>query len=374
MGKYINMTAEAAAGQIPANGGTVASVEYFARPAIPFRQKQAEIRRPTIVPEHSDIVRPAYTPDEFEGLNILITGLSHFDGFAYPMARRFVELGASSVVFVHRENSTEVNKLTAELAAQAQIAGKGTLVWPIQADISIPSDARSVVPEMLEETGTIDIYIDNAMTIAMGTLAKQSGRNLSERKRAKNNALVLNDLMTNVVGGQLILGDVAAAMQEQGTGGRVVSVISPGADGVGKQSRYAGAKAFKFAAMRCGAIEAAEDNFKGKKPETMFVSVAPGFAVTRLTDEAVPEKSRRGLLNIIGQERILTSDEVADYIIYASSRHLPEEFNGQVITAMKPMLDEAPVVEVQEAEVVDQAAEEPPAQDLTSGAVQALHI
>lgn len=351
-------------GEIPTPDAAVeAQQSYFPTPQIRFRDKIGGIRRSAIVPEHTDIVRPAYAPDEFAGRNVLITGLSHLDGFAYASAVQFVDLDAGSLAFVYRTPSDEVDTITQNLQELAK--GRDTLILPIQADISKPDSAKSILPRMLDQTGTVHVYIDNAGRIAMGTLAEQAVMPTDE---------VLLDLMTNVVGPHLILGDVAKTLQEQGDGGRVVSIISPAADGVGRQTRYAGPKAFKFAAMRGGAMEATEDNMRGKKPEILYVSIAPGFAVTHMTDEPVPEQARRGLLNILGQERILTSAEIADYIVYASSRHLPEDKNGQVITAMRPMLDEAPVVEVQEAEVVDQPAEEPFTQNLASGGERALDI
>lgn len=175
-----------------------------------------------------------------------------------------------------------------------------------------------MVQRVVQETEKLDVYVDNAGRIAMGALVDQTADE------------VVADSMTNVVGFQIILGEAVKTMRETG-GGRVVSLLSIAADGVPHQSRYAGAKAYKFGVLRSAAIESLLS-----RDGITYSAVAPGLSPTAMT-EVVEERARPGLLKMIGQERELTPAEVSDYIIFAASSHLPEDLNGQVIPVFKPM-------------------------------------
>lgn len=281
-----------------------------------LRERLGAIHLRAIIPEDLGLTEPVYSPTEFAGKTILITGVSHFGGFGYETARKLVEMGAGAVAFNYRRETDEVQAVIADLNERAQQTG--TRIVPIQADISKPDEAVDLVGKVAAETGRLDIYIDNAGKIAIGMLVEQTPEQ------------VVENTMTNIVGPQIILGEAVKQMKAGG-GGRVVGIISVAADGVPNQSQYAGAKAYKFAAARSGAME-----FLLTRTDITFVSIAPSLSPTTMTS-VIDEAARPALMRMIGQEHEISPSAVADYIIFAASSHLPDELNGQVIPVYRPM-------------------------------------
>lgn len=282
------------------------------------RERLALVRTSAVVPSDLlDISLPTYDPDEFTRKTILVTGVSHFGGFGYETARQLTAFGAKAVAFNYRERTEEVDRVVADLEERASISG--TKIIALQADISRRPQAASLVRKVVRQAGSLDVYIDNASRIAMGLLVEQTPQQ------------TYVDLMTNVVGPQIILGEAVKQMYSQDSGGRVVSVLSLGADGSPGQSRYAGSKAYKFAASRSGAMEAIM-----QRKDVTFVSVAPGLSPTVMTS-VLEAKARPSLLRMIGQEEEVPPDAVAEYIVYAASSLVPDRLNGQVIPVFKPM-------------------------------------
>lgn len=286
------------------------------RTRLGLKERLQMIRKSAIIPEDLGITKPEYNPQEFSDKSVLITGVSHFGGFGYETAKKLTEMGAKAVAFNYRTETDEVHSVISDL--QERAAQTGTHIIPLQADISQMDEAASLVEKVIKQTGKLDVYIDNAGRIAMGMLTDQTPEQVYE------------DTMTNVVGPQIILGEAAKQMKAQG-GGRVVSILSVGADGVPGQTRYAGAKAFKFGASRSGAMEALLT-----RSGVTFVSVAPGLSPTPMT-EVVEGKGRSTLMNMVGQQEEISPAEVAEYIVFASSSLVPDELNGQVIPVTKPM-------------------------------------
>lgn len=281
-----------------------------------LRERMEMIRKPAIIPQDLELTKPDYDPAEFAGQTVLITGVSHFGGFGYETARKLVEMGVGAVVFNYRRATDEVGAVIVDLNERARLTG--TRIIPIQADISNMDEAASLVSKVVSHTGRLDVYIDNAGRIAMGMLADQTPEQVVENS------------MTNIVGPQIILGEAVKQMKAGG-GGRVVSILSIAADGVPGQSQYAGAKAFKFAASRSGALESLLT-----RSRITFVSVAPSLSPTTMTS-VVDQASRPILMKMIGQEQEISPSDVADYIIFAASSHVPDALNGQVIPVYKPM-------------------------------------
>lgn len=300
----------------PASPGGRGSAGEAKAPRIGMRERIQMIRKPAIVPSEFEIVKPEYDPREFAEKVVLITGVSHFRGFGYETAKRLVEMGAKAVAFNYRVFTNEVADVILDL--EERVEQTGTQIVAFRADIARVDEALSVVSKVVEQTGRLDVYIDNAGRIAMGALDEQTPEQ------------VLEDTMTNIVGPQIILGEVVKQMKAQ-RGGRVVEILSPVADGGPGQSRYAGAKAYKFAAARSGAIESLMT-----RSGITYVSLAPGLSPTTMT-EVVEEKSRPGLMSLIGQQEEIAPSDVAEYIVYAASSLVPEELNGQVIPVYRPM-------------------------------------
>jgi len=281
-----------------------------------LRERLEMIRRPAIIPEDLELTKPDYPPTAFAGETIFITGVSHFGGFGYETARKLVEMGAGAVAFNYRRATDEVDAVIADLNEKAKQTG--TKIIPIQADISKVDEAASLVSSVVAQTGRLDVYIDNAGKIAMGVLADQISKQ------------VVENAMTNIVGPQIILGEAIKQM-EAGDGGRVVSILSVAADGVPGQSQYAGAKAFKFAVARSGAMESLL-----KRSRITFVSIAPALSPTTMTS-VVDQAARPALMKMVGQKQEVSPSDVADYIVYAASSFVPNTLNGQVIPVYKPM-------------------------------------
>ena len=283
---------------------------------IGLRDRLDNIRRAAIIPKDLELTKPDYPPTAFAGQTSLITGVSHFGGFGYETARKLVEMGAGAVAINYRKITDEVNDIVADLKERARQTG--TRIIPIKADISRIDEAASLVRMVVSRTGRLDVYIDNAGRIAMGKLAEQTAEDVVENS------------MTNIVGPQIILGEAFKQMKAGG-GGRVVSILSIAADGVPFQSQYAGAKAFKFAAARSGAMESLLT-----RSRITFVSIAPSLSPTTMTS-VVGEDARPALMEMVGQKQEVSPSDVADYIVYAASSLVPDTLNGQVIPVYKPM-------------------------------------
>lgn len=308
---------------VPADGDGGAAPRERA-PRVGLIDQINAVRRSAIVPEaEPNLVKPEYG-EEFRGKRVLVTGVSHLDGFGYETSKQLVEMGAT-VAFTFRERTNEVGQVEADLQARAEKSG-GRAVG-LNADfakvdqaVGLVSRAVNLMKEGEEDTGRLDIYVDNAGVIAKGMLHDQASEE------------VVRDTTINVISPQIVLGEAVAQMRENPRGkGRVVSVLSVGVDGAMDQARYAGAKAHKWAAARSGAMEA-----KVTRKDTTYVSVAPGLSPTTMTS-VVDEKTGAMLMNIVGQKELLSPSQVADYIVFAASSHA-DEMNGQAIPARVPML------------------------------------
>lgn len=309
---------------VPADGDGAAAPRERA-PRVSLRDQLLAIRSSAIVPEaEPNLVKPDYGT-EFNGKRVLVTGVSHFEGFGYETSKQLVDMGAT-VSFTFRERTETVDQIEADLKERAEKSG-GRVVG-IQADFSDVNQASGLVARAVhlmkdggeEDTGRLDIYVDNAGVIATGMLHDQTP------------ADVVRDTTINVISPQIVLGEAVAQMRENPKGkGRIVSVLSVGVDGAMDQSRYAGAKAHKWAAARSGAMEA-----KVGRKDTTYVAVAPGLSPTAMTS-VVSEKAGSMLMEVVGQKELLEPSQVADYIVFAASSRA-DSMNGQAIPARVPMV------------------------------------
>lgn len=296
-------------------------------PRMGLREQLARLMPPSIVPEQDmDLVEPKYAPDEFSEQVVFITGLSHRNGFAYAFAKRIIGMGAKTFAFNYREETPEVKEIVRELTWLGEITG--TKVVAVQADISKRGEAQGLVKKVVKKTGQINVYVDNAGVIALGAVGKKSPKD------------TWHDLMVNVVGPRLILGEVVRQMDTQPRGfKKVVNMISVGANGVADQYDYSAAKAYKTIGSRSLAQDSAIAT-RGREGNIETVNIAPGLSSTAMTS-IMGERAKATVLKMVGQEKEIMPDEVAGYMVFAASSHCSgPDFNGSVIPARKPMRKE----------------------------------
>ena len=220
-----------------------------------------------------------------EGRTALVTGGSRGIGRAIA-----VELGkaGASVVVGYRSGADEAEAVAKEVGGRA-----------VQADVSSPDEARSLV----EEAGDIDILVNNAGVTRDGVLARMTDDDWRE---------VVN---TNL-GSVFNTCRAASRGMMKRKSGSIVNVSSiVGLRGNWGQTNYAASKAGIIGFTKSLARELGSRGVRANV-------VAPGYINTRLTD-VLPEEARDAMLtntplgklgdpeDVAGAVRFLCSDEAS---------------------------------------------------------------
>jgi len=140
-----------------------------------------------------------------KGKTAIVTGAG--SGIGKVLAKRLAEDGASVVIADIRD----FDRAAAELA---KATGARTL--GLQVDVAAEGDAGRMAAETMKAFGRIDILVNNAGIYPAGTLADASPEHWDEVHGV------------NVRGAFLMLREVAARMQAEGRGGRIVNISSMG--------------------------------------------------------------------------------------------------------------------------------------------------
>jgi 3-oxoacyl-[acyl-carrier protein] reductase len=220
-----------------------------------------------------------------EGRTALVTGGSRGIGRAIA-----VELGkaGASVVVGYRSGADEAEAVAKEVGGRA-----------LQADVSNPDEARSLV----EEAGDIDILVNNAGLTRDGLLARMT----DEDWRA---------VVDTNLGGVFYTCRAAYRGMMKRRSGSIVNVASiVGLRGNLGQTNYAASKAGIIGFTKSLARELGSRGVRANV-------VAPGYIHTRLTD-VLPEEAREAMLantplgklgdpeDVAGAVRFLCSDEAS---------------------------------------------------------------
>lgn len=158
----------------------------------------------------------------FAGKVALVTGGAR--GIGYAIARRLAEEGAAvALLALHQD---------AVARAARELEGMGGHAIAITGDVSSEHDVRSAVDQVTATFGHLDIMINNAATISVGSLL-DTGTDTWDRLMA-----------VNMRGVFLGCREAARQMVVQGTAGRIINASSgAGRRGNALISAYAASKA-----------------------------------------------------------------------------------------------------------------------------------
>lgn len=231
----------------------------------------------------------------------LVTGASRGIGRAIALA--LAEQGAAVLVNYNgsRERALEV---------VAQIEQNGGQAEAVGCDVADFASCGKLVEEIIGKYGHVDILVNNAGV---------TRDNLILRMTEEEYDKVLD---TNLKGAFNTIRHLSRYFLKQ-RGGKVINISSvSGVMGNAGQSNYSASKAGLIGLTKSVARELA-----GKG--VCVNAVAPGYIDTDMT-EALPEKAREGLLQMIPMGRIGKPEDIAQTVVFLAGKEA-DYITGQVI-------------------------------------------
>ena len=227
---------------------------------------------------------------DLSGKSAVVTGGSR--GIGRAIAIRLATQGAD-VAFSYRGNEAAAK----ETAAAIEALGRGAL--PVQADVSDPAAADTLVKTALEAFGKIDIVVNNAGVTRDDLIMRMS---LDDWRTV---------LETNLFGAFYVIKAVTRPMLKA-KGGRIINITSvSGQAGQIGQANYSSAKAGLIGLTKATARELASRSITCN-------AVAPGFVLTELTQD-LPENLMKQLTEATPLGRFGTTEEIASAVAFLAS-------------------------------------------------------
>ena len=227
---------------------------------------------------------------DLSGKSAVVTGGSR--GIGRAIAIRLATQGAD-VAFSYRGNEAAAK----ETAAAIEALGRRAL--PVQADVSDPAAADTLVKTALEAFGKIDILVNNAGVTRDDLIMRMS---LDDWRTV---------LETNLFGAFYVVKAVTRPMLKA-KGGRIINITSvSGQAGQIGQANYSSAKAGLIGLTKATARELASRGITCN-------AVAPGFVLTELTQD-LPENLMKQLTDATPLGRFGTTEEIAAAVAFLAS-------------------------------------------------------
>lgn len=223
-------------------------------------------------------------------------------GIGRAIALDFAEAGIDVVV-------ADINLEMAETAA-AEAAAAGCVPLAFELNVADARNVEALVEKVSEKYGRIDYLINNA-GITRDALMMRMGDDAWQAV-----------IDVNLTGTYLCSKAVIRVMMKQ-RDGRIVNISSVvGAMGNAGQTNYAASKAGVVGFTKSLAREVAARGITVN-------AVAPGFIQTAMTD-ALPDKAREELVNLIPSGRLGTPEDVAAAVRFLISEDA-SYITGQVV-------------------------------------------
>ena len=227
---------------------------------------------------------------DLSGKSAVVTGGSR--GIGRAIAIRLATQGAD-VAFSYRGNEAAAK----ETAAAIEALGRRAL--PVQADVSDPEAADTLIKTALEAFGKIDILVNNAGVTRDDLIMRMS---LDDWRTV---------LETNLFGAFYVVKAVTRPMLKA-KGGRIINITSvSGQAGQIGQANYSSAKAGLIGLTKATARELASRGITCN-------AVAPGFVLTELTQD-LPENLMKQLTDATPLGRFGTTEEIASAVAFLAS-------------------------------------------------------
>ena len=231
---------------------------------------------------------------EFNDQVVIVTGSGSPKGIGKTIAKKFAAQGAQ--VIITDMNAEGVKNTVAEITAE------GGKAYGIVGNITDPESVNSLVAEVMDKFGRIDVLINNAGISQKVTVADMT---LEDMKRIFN---------VNVFGLFLVTQACAKVMVDQKYG-RIVSLSSVSAKrggGVFGGAHYSASKA---------AVLAFSKNLSREicKYGVTINCVCPGLINTEIW-KSLPEEDAKKVIDGIPMGRPGETEEVADTILFLASK------------------------------------------------------
>jgi 3-oxoacyl-[acyl-carrier protein] reductase len=232
---------------------------------------------------------------------IVVTGGSKGIGRAICLAFA----GPETRIYFNYSSDTAAAEETEKLAAQAGGTAKG-----ICASVSGEKEVKEFLDKVLEETGRIDVMINNAGITRDGLIVRMKEKDWDD---------VIN---TNLKGTFNCCKIVSKIMLKQKIG-RIINISSVvGATGNPGQANYVASKAGIIGLTKALAKELASRNITVN-------AVAPGYVETEMT-ASLSDKAREAMISQIPLGRPASPEDIAAAVVFLASENAGY-ITGQVI-------------------------------------------
>ena len=226
---------------------------------------------------------------DFTGKIVLVTGSSR--GIGAETIKAFGDRGAECVVNYVADPEGK-NKADAQSVAQAL---RDPLV--IECDVSNPAEVESMMMEIGDKRGGLDVLVNNSGIIRDRTMKKMT---LEEFE---------NVVRVNLTGSFNVTQKAAAVLRN---GGRVINLSSvSGQMGLFGQANYSSSKAAIIALTKVSARELARN-------QITVNAVAPGFIDVGMSKE-MPDEVTQNFIKQIPLDRLGDVNEVVNAILFLAS-------------------------------------------------------
>lgn len=232
---------------------------------------------------------------------VFITGAA--DGIGFEIAQQFAKAGA--MVVMSDVNTKKLNN------AESGLRNRNLKVWGIRVDVTNENQVKTALDETLKKHGRIDILINNA--------GLQYVSPIEEFPTDKFELL----LKVMLVGAFITTKHVFPIMKKQNFG-RIINMASiNGLIGFPGKAAYNSAKHGLIGLTKVTALEGAEYNITAN-------ALCPGYVDTDLVQNQLSELAtirniavdrvlEEVIYPLVPQKRLLTVDEIANYVLFLSS-------------------------------------------------------
>jgi 3-oxoacyl-[acyl-carrier protein] reductase len=228
-------------------------------------------------------------PLEFNGKVVLVTGSSR--GIGAEMIKSFGQHGAQCVVNYVADPQNQ-NKADAERVAKEL---KSPLV--IECDVTQPAQVESMMKQIQDRHGGLDVLVNNSGIIRDRTIKKMSTEEFESVVRV------------NLIGTFTVTQKAAAILRN---GGRIVNLSSvSGQMGLFGQANYSSSKAAIIALTKVSAREFARQNITVN-------AIAPGFIDVGMS-KGMPEEVTQNFIKQIPLGRLGNVNEIVDAALFLAS-------------------------------------------------------
>ena len=229
----------------------------------------------------------------FEGKTIVITGASR--GIGAAAAILFGRFGGNVVINYHKNENQAAG-------VQNRIIQEGGLAKIFKADISKQTQCQALIDFAINESGRLDILINNAGIWKEAAIEKMTETALSEM------------IDTNLKGCFYCTSAAVPIMKKQKAGNIIFLSSTAGQRGESNHSHYAATKGALISLTKSLAAELAPDGI-------MVNCVAPGWVDTDMSHQALVSKDAAKYVSLIPLGRAAKAEEIAWPILFLASSY-----------------------------------------------------